>query len=196
LKSLLEHESAFSVCGDTKSGLRAVRLIGELKPDILITGLDLAELNGIDAIRQIKREQPSIEVLFYTSHHEEYLIAEALKAGARAHVLKWDNEQVLIEAVTSLAKHTPYFSTKAAETLLRHMRKTGPELKPLEILTEREREIVRLLANGQSNARIGSHLQISVKTVEAHRSSVMRKLGYKSVTELVRYAIRNGLIQA
>jgi DNA-binding NarL/FixJ family response regulator len=196
LRSLLQSHAELSVCGDAKSGLSAVRMAHELKPDIVIMGLDTPELNGIDAIRQIKREHPEIEVLFYTAHQEEYFIAEALKAGARAHVLKSDSEATLIEAVSALAKHLPYFSTRAAETLLQHIRKTGPEMKAAEVLTEREREIVQLLADGKSNVAIASELHISVKTVEAHRSAVMRKLGFKSVTELVRYAIRNGLIQA
>jgi len=173
----------------------AVKLAAELSPDIVILSLELEELNGIEATRQIKRTHPVTEVLLYTIHDEEYLIAEAFRAGARGHVLKSDSEETLVEAVSNLAKHIPFLSTTAAETLLNHMLKVGASYET-RALTTREREIIRLLSEGKSNKEIGNHLRISVKTVEAHRSTTMRKLGFTSVTELVRYAIRNGIIQA
>jgi DNA-binding NarL/FixJ family response regulator len=110
-------------------------------------------------------------------------------------VLKTDREDTLVEAVNKLANHLPYFSTIAAETLLGRLAKT-PAAVDTYALTGREREIVQFVAEGKSNKDIADHLQISVKTVEAHRSAIMRKLGFKSITELVRYAIRNKLIQA
>jgi DNA-binding NarL/FixJ family response regulator len=188
--------SGWSVCGESRSGLVTVKLASELKADIVILGLDLTELNGIEATRQIKRNRPSTEVLIYTIHDEQSLIADAFRAGARGHVLKTDSEDTLIEAVATLAKHVPFLSTPASETLLSHILRAGTQSDEIHVLTVREREVIRLLSEAKSNTEIASQLSISVKTVEAHRSTTMRKLGFKSITELVRYAIRNGLIQA
>ena len=195
LRSLLASHSGWSICDEAKNGSEAVRLTLALKPDIVILDLDLLELNGIEATRQIKREQPLTEVLLYTTHDEEQIIAEALRAGVRGHVLKSDSEEKLTEAVAALSKHLPFFSTRAAETLLDHMLKAGQESTETHPLTARELEIVQLLTDAKSNRDIASHLHISVKTVEAHRSAIMHKLGLKSITELVRYAIRNRFIQ-
>jgi DNA-binding NarL/FixJ family response regulator len=196
LRSLFTSHSGWSICGETRSGIDAVKLASEVKPDVVILDLELTELNGIEATRQIKRHQPTVEVLFYTVHDDEHLIAEAFRAGARGHVLKSDGEDTLIEAVSALAKHLPFLSTKAAETLLKQVLKMGPESAEAHALTYREREIIRLLSEGHTNREIGAQLQISVKTVESHRSATMRKLGFTSISELVRYAIRNGLIKA
>jgi DNA-binding NarL/FixJ family response regulator len=195
LNSLLASHSGWSVCGEAKSGLDAVRLAWKLKPDIVILGLEMPGINGIEATRQITCARPTTQVLFYTIHDEEYVIVEALKAGARGHVLKSDSEDTLIEAITALAKRVPYFSTRAAETLLDQLLKSGAGANDADVLTDREGEIIQLLADGKSNKEIATQLQISVKTVEAHRSAIMRKFGFKSITELVRYAIRNRLIE-
>src|SRR5215831_12294508 len=183
LTSLLSSQAGWSVCGEARTGLETVRLVLKLKPDIVIIGQDMFELNGIDATRRIVEARPTTEVLFYTIHDEEYLIVQAIRAGARGHVLKSDPEGTLIEAVTALAKHSPYFSTRAAETLLDQLLKSGNISDDHAGLTDRECEIVRLLADGKSNKEIGSSLKISVKTVEAHRGKIMRKLGFTSITE-------------
>jgi DNA-binding NarL/FixJ family response regulator len=175
--------------------MHLVQLASELKPDIVTLEVELTELNGIEATRQLKRDHPSTEVLLYTTHDEDYLIAEAFRAGARGHVLKSDSEETVIEAVDALGKHVPFLSTRAAETLLNHMLKIGSASDETQALSAREREIIRLLSEGKSNKDIAEELHISIKTVEAHRSTTMRKLGFKSITELVRYAIRNGIIR-
>src|SRR5262245_35257314 len=105
LRSLFAAQPGWSVCGEARNGLDAVKLALEQKPDLVILGMDMSGLNGIDATRQIKRARPTIEILFYTTHDEEYLVAEALRAGAGAHVLKSDSEEILIEAVTALSRH-------------------------------------------------------------------------------------------
>jgi DNA-binding NarL/FixJ family response regulator len=195
LCSLMTSQPGWSVCGEVKSGLAAVKLASELKPDVVILGPDLTELNGIETTRQIKRHNPSIEILFYSDNNEDHVITEAFRSGIRGHVLKSDSEETLIDAVSALGRHEPFLSTRASETLLIQMLKLKADSEQAYALTVREREIVRLLSEGRSNKEIGSHLHISVKTVEAHRATVMRKLGYTSITELVRYAIRNGLVQ-
>ena len=195
LCSLLSSQPGWSVCGEVRSGLAAVKLASELKPDVVILGLDLAELNGIETTRQMRRNNTSTEVLLYEDDTEEHFITEAFRAGVRGHVLKSDSEETLIDAVAALVKHEPFLSTRASETLLQQMLKLRTDADQACALTSREREVVRLLSEGRSNKDIGAHLRISVKTVEAHRATVMRKLGYASITDLVRYAIRNGLVQ-
>ena len=167
----------------------------QLKPDLVILGIDLAELNGIDVAHSIKRICPVTEILFYTSHDEEYLIAQALRAGARGYVLKSDSENRLLEAVQALARHLPFFTSQASQLLLRDLLKTDVKRQAGQALTARERDVVRLLADGKSNREIAFSLGISIKTVETHRSAIMRKLSLQSITDLVRYAIRNKIIQ-
>ncbi|HYR41394.1 MAG TPA: response regulator transcription factor [Terriglobia bacterium] len=195
LRILLSGHPGWVVCGDAKTGTEAVRLTLELHPELVTIDLDLPDLNGIEVTRRIKEALPATEVLFFTTHEEDHVIAEALKAGARAYVLKSDSEDKLIEGVEALASHLPFFSTRASEMLLNHLLTNGVESDQVRILTEREREIVQLLAGGKSNKDAASRLRISVKTVETHRAAVMRKLGFKSITDLVRYAIRNKLIE-
>ena len=194
MRSLLAPYAEFKVSGEASSGREAVDLTIRLEPDLVILGMDLAESNGIDVAHSIKRIRPITEILFYTSHDEEYLIAQALRAGARGYVLKSDSENRLLEAVRALARHLPFFTAKASQMLLRDL-KTGVKRQAEQALTARERDVVRLLADGKSNRQIASSLGISIKTVETHRSAIMRKLGLQSITDLVRYAIRNKIIQ-
>jgi DNA-binding NarL/FixJ family response regulator len=195
LRDLLASHREWHVSGEADNGRNAVNLILQTTPDIVILALDLPELNGIEVALQVKQALPSTEILFYTHHDEEYLIAEALRTGARGYVLKSDHEDKLIEAIGAMANHLPFFSAKAAEMLLNDLIKTGSKRQKAPALTQRERDVIQLLADGKSNREIASRLEISVKTVETHRSSIMRKLKLNSITELVRYAIRNKLIQ-
>jgi DNA-binding NarL/FixJ family response regulator len=183
------------ICGEAKTGLDAVRLANKLKPDVVIIELQIPELDGIETIRQIRQNLAAAEILVYTTHEEVNLFSEALRAGARGYVLKSDSEAILIEAVDSLGAHAPYFSTRSAEMLAGRLLKTDAESDSIDLLTSRERQIVAMLAEESSNKQIASFLQLSIKTVEAHRATIMHKLGFRSITELVRYAIRNSLIR-
>jgi DNA-binding NarL/FixJ family response regulator len=168
----------------------------ELVPNVAILDLTMPELNGLEATRQIKNAVPSTEVLIFTMHESERLMREVLAAGARGYLLKSDAARYVVLAVETLAAHKPFFTSKVSETLLesflRDVKGAHGDLTA-DPLTPREREIVQLLAEGNSNKRIASHLSISVKTVETHRASIMRKLGVNSIAEIVRYAVRNGL---
>jgi DNA-binding NarL/FixJ family response regulator len=195
LRQLLTEHSGWFVCGDAKTGKEAVKLILELKPEVVILDLDLAEINGIEVTRRIKEALPATEVLIFTTHEEDRVMAEALRAGARAYVLKSDSEEKLIEAVGTLDRHSPFFSTRASEMLLNYLLNKGAASDESPMLTDREREIVELLSYGKSNKEAASRLRISVKTVETHRAAIMRKLKLESITELVRYAIRNKIIE-
>jgi len=194
VRDLLSSHPEWQVCGEARNGRDAITLATRFKPDVLVIAIDLPELDGIETARWIKRMIPETEILFYTSHDEEYLIARALQMGARGYVLKADPDEKLIEAIGALVLHVPFFTAKAAEMLLKDLRKTSLK-EPEPQLTSREREIMTMIAQGISNKEIASHLKISPKTVEAHRSAIMRKLGLQSITELVRYAIRNKLIE-
>jgi len=196
VRTMLEGREGWQVCGEASTGKEAVRLAAQLQPDIAVLDLEMAELDGLEATRLIKRDQPQIEVLIFTMHDTEYLIREVLSAGARAFVLKSEGGRKLIEAIESASRHKPFFAARASETLLNSFLKSATHASESSPLTDREREVVQLLGIGKSNKQVAAALGISVKTVETHRAAVMRKLGFNSVVELVRYAVRERLIKA
>jgi len=198
VRSLLESEEGFEITGEATTGREAVDMARRLQPDVVVMDLSLPELNGLDATRQILKASPRSEILVLTMHHSEELAREVLQAGARGYVLKSDADQSLIAAVKSLREHKPFLSSRVTEFVLDdYLRRTDALEGALshEPVTKREREIIQLLAEGKSNKEAASTLGISVKTVEAHRANIMRKLRLRSVSELVRYAIRNKIVQ-
>jgi DNA-binding NarL/FixJ family response regulator len=156
-------------------------------------------MNGLEATSRILKESPESEVLILTMHHSEELAQQVIKAGARGYVLKSDADQNLVAAVDQLSQHQTFFTSRVAEFVLdsgqRDEKAKHAVEDPSRRMTSRERQIVQLVAEARSTKEVASHLGISVKTVEAHRTNVMRKLRLRSVSELVRYAIRNGIIQ-
>jgi DNA-binding NarL/FixJ family response regulator len=196
LRTMLETRKDWHVCGEATTGNEAVLLATRLRPDIAVLDLEMAELDGIRATQEIKSAQPEIEVLIFTMHDSGYLIREALAAGARAFVLKSEGGRKLVEAIEAVIQHKPYFVQRVSETLLNSSLKSGSPKGPKFILTQREREVVQLLANGKSNKESAAALGISVKTVETHRSAIMRKLQINSVAQLVRFAVRERIVKA
>jgi DNA-binding NarL/FixJ family response regulator len=195
LRAMLDSHPGWQVCGEAVNGRQAVKLAGELKPQVAVLDLEMPELNGLEATRQIKKELPNVEVLIYTMFETERLIRDVIAAGARGYVLKSDAGQHLIEAIEALSRHKPFFTAKASETLLDNFLKSPQKDAESSVLTDREREIVQLLAEGKANKEIASILGISVKTVETHRAAIMRKTEINSIVELVHYAIRNNLVK-
>lgn len=199
IRDLLMSEPEFEIIGEAGDGREAVRLAERLKPDVMIMDLAMPELNGLDAIRQIRKDAPEIELLVFSMHDSEELIREVFAAGARGYVLKSDVALYLIEAVKSLARHKPFFTPRISEAILHSLVSTGTpgHVEPTKPgpLSAREREILQLLAENKSNKDIAKALGISVRTVETHRRSVMQKLDANSIVELVHYAIRNGIVQ-
>ena len=199
LREQLSQHEGWEICGEAENGREAVRMASKLEPDVAVIDLSMPELNGLEATRQIRRDLPNTEVLIFTMHETEQLIREVLSAGARGYVLKSDAGLHLTSAVEALANGKPFFTSKVSEALLDAFLKSSAkpdEGSVFRTLTEREREIVQMLAEGKSNKEIANKLSISVKTVETHRATVMRKLDINSIVELVHYAIRNQLVEA
>ncbi len=198
LREQLGDHDGWEICGEACDGREAVKLALKLAPDVAVIDLSMPELNGLEATRQIRRELPRTEVLIFTMHETEQLIREVLSAGARGYVLKTDIGRHLTNAVEALSHHKPFFTARVSEALLDAFLKSSEKVDEgsvFRMLTDREREIVQMLAEGKSNKEIATGLSISVKTVETHRATVMRKLDINSIVELVHYAIRNHLVE-
>jgi len=195
LKNLLEKEPDIEVAGEADNGREAVRLAGKLKPDIIIMDIGMPELNGVDATRQILSVLPETRVIALSMHSEEEFIRRVLVAGASAYLLKDCAADELTVAVRRVHSGRKYLSQDISEMLMRDFvdsrwNTAGPGFTPL---TDREREVLQLLAEGKSNKEISGKLFISVKTVESHRKNIMEKLQLFTIPELTKYAIRNGL---
>jgi DNA-binding NarL/FixJ family response regulator len=184
------------VAAEATNGRDAVALAASLKPDIVVLDLTMPQLNGLEAARQIILADPSARILILTAHESEQLVREVLSAGAKGYVLKSDAGRTLVTALQALLEGTSFFTSNVTNMVLDgYLRGDSREAVPAQTLSAREREIVQLLAEGNSNKNIAKALNISVKTAETHRSNVMRKMGFDSLAELVRYAIRNNIIE-
>ena len=184
------------VAGEASNGRDAVELAAALKPDLVVLDLTMPELNGLEAARKIISVNPAARVLILTAHESEQLVREVLSAGAQGYVLKSDAGRILIAALQALLDGRSFFTSNVARMVLDgYLRSESRDASGPETLSAREREIVQLLAEGNSNKDIARALQISVKTTETHRSNIMRKMGFGSLPELVRYAIRNKIIE-
>jgi DNA-binding NarL/FixJ family response regulator len=194
IRALVETRPNFSVVAEAASGHAAIEEARRTQPDIAIVDYSLPELNGLDLTLALKRELPRLEILIYTMHARDEIITGILKAGARGYVMKSDSEEHLLAALDALAVRRPYFSGAVSEALLEQFLQSNRHLN-VGVLTHREREVVQLIAEGKINKQIADTLDISVKTVETHRASAMHKLKLKTTADLVRYAIRNSLIE-
>jgi DNA-binding NarL/FixJ family response regulator len=196
---LVSAQPDWEICGEARSGREALRMATELKPDVIIMDLLMPDLNGLDAARQIKRQLPSVEILILSGHEDSELIQTVFDAGFRAYIFKSQARDHLVPAVTALLAHKPYLTARVSEVLFRRFEEQAAggkkEGRGDAALTAREREIIQLLAEGRSNKEVASNLTISIKTVETHRASIMRKLNLDSLSDLVRYAIRNKIIE-
>ena len=192
LRSVLDAQPNWEVVAEAADGKEAIVKAMETRPNVAVIDYSLPLINGIEVTRQIHRRLPSTEVLIFTRHDQEMLVDELLTAGARGYLLKSDAIHYLIEAIDALAAHKPFFTSQVSEALLRSFLK---EPRRPYLLTPREREVVQLIAEGHTNKQITRILRLSLKTVEAHRSAVMRKLNLSSSTALVRYAVRNKFVE-
>src|SRR5271163_2741469 len=199
IKGMLQSHAGWEICGEAHTGREAVSKAEELKPDIVILDISMPDLNGVDAAKRIRKSSPDTEVLILSVHYSDQLIRDILEAGVRGYIVKSDSDRDLIIAVETLANHKPFFTPRATEVMLTNFNEGKTRAEPPETmrdrLTSREREIVQLLAEGKSSKEVASSLNISVKTAETHRANIMRKLQLHTVSELVRYAVRNQIIE-
>ena len=195
LRSSLEARAGWIICAEAITGRQAVEQALKLRPDVVILDISMPELNGLEAARQIHQALPNTEILILSMHESEELVREVLAAGARGYLLKTDAGRLLVQAVETLSQHKPYFTYKVAEMVLSDDSKTAGGLAFRERVTPRERQIIQLVAEGKSCKQVAQTLGISVKTAETHRNNIMRKLHLHNASELVRYAIRNQMIQ-
>jgi DNA-binding NarL/FixJ family response regulator len=197
IRQLLAPKTESKVIAEANNGRDAVRMTEELKPDVVILDFSMPEMNGLHAAREIAQLPWKAEVVVLTMHDSEEIIREVLMSGARGFVLKTDADRDLVDAVEAVSKHRQFFTSRVAELVLNGYlsAKASPHLcGEVARLTGREREVVQLLAEGRTSREIAGLLRISVRTTETHRININRKLNFNSVADLVRYAIRNGII--
>jgi DNA-binding NarL/FixJ family response regulator len=199
LAATLRDVSGWQVVGEAENGRVAVERAQALEPDVVILDMTMPELNGLEATRQILAARASTRVLILTAHESEQLVREVLNAGAQGYVLKSDAGRALVSAVEALMDGRPFFTSKVARIVLDGFLRSqeGTALAdPIQSLSPREREIVQLLAEGRSNKEVARALGITVKTAETHRGNIMRKMHFASLSDLIRYAIRNNIVSA
>jgi DNA-binding NarL/FixJ family response regulator len=187
LRALLRARRDFFICGEADNGVEAVKLAIQAKPGVAIMNVNMPGINGIEATRQIRKATPNTEVLIFTTEDNEDIMRECLRAGARGYLLKSASDEQIIDAIEALAEHHGYYSGSVTEKLL-----NGGDDRSL--LTAREREILRLIAQGRRSKEIALMLGVSLRTVETHRAAGMRKLDLHSIAEVVHYAMREQLI--
>lgn len=195
---VLEQQSGWEVCGEASTGREGVAAARSLKPDVVIQDVTLPELGGLEALRQIKKACPSTEVIIFTAHEMEDLVHQVFDAGARSYLLKTDDSVHLVEAVRAAADHKPYFTPRISEIILARYQHSGADNErplPGSSLTPREREALQVIAEGKTNKELATQMGVSLRTAESHRAAIMQKLGLRTIGELIRYAIRNGIVE-
>jgi DNA-binding NarL/FixJ family response regulator len=196
LRSLLEAQPNFKVVGEADDGLDAVNQVERLAPDVLLLDLMLPGLNGLEVARQCQQRAPKTRIVILSMHSDESYVLQALRNGAAGYVLKQSSATTVIQAVNEVHQGrrflSPSLSDRAVEAYMQKVEPTTFDL--YETLTAREREVLQLAAEGYSNAEIAERLFISCRTVETHRANMMRKLDLKSQTDLIRYALRKGIL--
>jgi DNA-binding NarL/FixJ family response regulator len=202
IRTVLEARTGWQVVAEASDGREAVKKIQELKPQVAILDISMPLLNGLEATRQIAKIAPQTKVLILTMHEADPMIQQILQAGARGYLLKSDASLDLVSAVEALLRNKTFFTPKVGQIVLEGYLNKNPKAADEDAengalrLTARQRQIVQLLAEGKSSKEVAVVLDISVKTAETHRANIMRRLDCHSVTDLVHYAIRNGITQA
>lgn len=197
LRLLLERQPNFQVIAEAADGRQAVAICEKLRPDVLVLDIAMPNLNGIEAARQVSAKWPHTSIVILSMHADESYVLRALKAGARAYLLKDSAEADLINAIRAVNEGKAFFSPAISKMLvedyMRRLEQRGVE-DSYELLTTREREILQLLAEGKANKEVASILNLSLYTVETHRGNILQKLNLHSVPELILYAVRKGVI--
>ncbi|QOY86568.1 response regulator [Paludibaculum fermentans] len=195
--AIRDERPEWEICGEASTGREAVAAAERLDPDIIVMDISMPDMNGLDATRQILKEGPRRQVLILSMHESEQILHDVLESGARGYILKSDAGTDLLGALDALRNNKTFFTSKLGDVLLRGYLKGngGEKASPSRMVSPREREIIQLIAEGKANKEVATTLSISVKTVETHRARAMAKLDLHSVSDLVRYAIRNGIVE-
>jgi DNA-binding NarL/FixJ family response regulator len=196
LRRLLEGEEGFRVCAEAADGREVLEQVDKNQPDVVVLDITMPRMGGLETLERLRAAHPQLKVVLLSVHGDPPFIQSAVALGADGYVLKNGRAQEVVAAVRAVTRGGSYFSPPVARELVEQLRspKRGPS-EPLSLLSTREREVLRLIAEGLSAKEIARELSISSKTVEAHRTSLMRKLGARKATELVRFALRHGLIE-
>jgi DNA-binding NarL/FixJ family response regulator len=192
--ALLKSQNGWEVCGEVSDGRQAMKEVSTLNPDVVILDIGMPNLNGLDATRQILKKHPNTKILILTLHGSREVVRAVLRSGARGLLLKSDAAGNLVPAVTALQQGATYFAPKLAE-IADFASEDAPSPPGISQLTTREREIVQLLAEGNTCRQVAEALGLSIKTADTHRSKIMRKLNIHSIRDLVLFAIRNNIVQ-
>jgi DNA-binding NarL/FixJ family response regulator len=197
LRLVVDQQPDLKVVGEADDGRQAVELAGSLNPDVVVMDIGMPNLNGIESARQITQSHPEAAVVMLSMHSDEGYVLRALRAGARAYLLKDSAINDLVQAIRAVAEGKSFFSPAVSKVLLqdymRKLQRSGAE-DSYDLLSPREREVLQLVAEGKSNKEVASLLNVSVYTVETHRAKIMQKLKLKGVPELILYAVRKGII--
>lgn len=198
LRALLERQPDFTVVAEAEDGRQAIQLAAAHAPDVIVMDVAMPNLNGIEATRQIATAQPKVAIVVLSMHSDESYVMRALKAGARGYLLKDSAEADLIQAIRTVVLGKSFFSPAISKMLLedygRNLQQRGME-DSYDLLTPREREVLQLAAEGKSNKEVAALLNLSLYTVETHRTNLMQKLNLHSVPEMILYAVRKGIIR-
>jgi two-component system response regulator NreC len=198
LRGFIENNGTYQVVGEANTGTDAVKLAGVLNPDVILMDIEMPEMSGIQASEEIKRNFPHIKIIIVSMHNEKQLIKKLIDQGADGYLLKNSQQSEVMDAIEKVIKNQPYFSQDVTLSLLdKSQAKIGHSTETLSELqlTERETEILKLVSQGMTNKEIGDTLNISHRTVDTHRTNLMKKLDVTNVAGLIRFAFKNGLIQ-
>ncbi len=195
IRSILKGHRDIEVIGEASNGRTAIKLVDELKPDVVIMDISMPDMNGIDATKRIKEKHPDVKIIALSMHHDRQFLSEIFRAGASGYLIKDSAFDELEQAIRFVMDGKSYINPQIASLLIDSIIKQTPTPSHhgLSLLTERERQVLQLIADGKSTKEIAAELKVSTKTVESHRRQVMGKLNIKSVAELTKFAIREGL---
>ena len=192
VKRILEEVPEIEVMGEAADGLQLLTLLKEMTPDLVILDISMPKMRGLEAIQEIKAAYPQVQVLILTMHKNAEYLSYALGAGAAGFLLKQDADPELMEAIAAIRQGKTYLSPAISEVVPDLIRRQKPDGTPKDLLTHREREILKLLVEGKSSREIGELLFISLRTVQNHRANIMKKLKVRGITDLVKYAVHKG----